>query len=391
MSGLRRVDSGSGAVRKCARGARRRSALLGACLVMVGGVLRAGNEIVLDIEPTSENPRSSEGAFATLQSGRVIFLYTQFYGGAADDSAARIVEIHSEDRGRTWSGPRAVVENAGGNNVMSVSLLRLKSGKLALFYLLKNSWLDCRPRVRFSTDEGGTWSEPKLVVAAPGYFVLNNDRVIQTQAGRLIAPVAFHRSRGTDAGSNRSFDARGIAIWYLSDDEGITWREADGWWAAPEACASGLQEPGVVELVDGALFGWARTSLGAQYGFRSADGGRTWSAPYATEMKSPASPASIKRVPESDELLGVFNDHSGRFPFPKGKRTPLVAAISRDGGATWPMRKAIEEDPDGWYCYTAIHFLDDAVLLGYCAGDKKVGGLNRLRIRRASLDWLREE
>ena len=46
-------------------------------------------------------------------------------------------------------------------------------------------------------DDGATWSEPKRVFDAPGNFVLNNDRVIQTTKGRLIVPVAFHRSRGT--------------------------------------------------------------------------------------------------------------------------------------------------------------------------------------------------
>ena len=55
------------------------------------------------------------------------------------------------------------------------------------------------------------------------------------------------------------------------------------------------------------------------------------------------------------------------------------------------MRKLIESDPEGWYCYTAIHFSGDAVLLGYCAGDPKVGGLNRLRIRRVEMGWLRSE
>ena len=114
------------------------------------------NSVVLNVEPTKENPRNSEGSFARLNSGRIIFYYTQFYGGAADESPARIAAIHSDDGGRTWSAPQPIVENAGGNNVMSVSLLRLASGKLALFYLVKNSWIDCRPYLRLSTDEGAT-------------------------------------------------------------------------------------------------------------------------------------------------------------------------------------------------------------------------------------------
>ena len=137
----------------------------------------AENEVVLNIEPSKENPRNSEGSFVRLKSGRVLFYYSQFYGGSADESPARIAGIHSEDGGRTWSQPEVVLENSAGNNVMSVSLLRLASGKLAFFYVLKNSWLDCRPYVRFSTDESATWSEPKLIKYAYAFEQLTMGRV----------------------------------------------------------------------------------------------------------------------------------------------------------------------------------------------------------------------
>ncbi|MBI5774596.1 MAG: exo-alpha-sialidase [Verrucomicrobia bacterium] len=358
-------------------------------LGLAAASIAAENQVVLNLEPSAENPRNSEGSFVTLKSGRILFYYSQFYGGRADNSPARIAEVHSDDQGRTWSTPMTVVENAAGNNVMSVSLLRLKSGRLAFFHIIKNSWLDCRPWLRISSDEGATWSEPKQVIEAPGYFVLNNDRVIQTSTGRLLVPVAFHRARAADPASGRTFDARAIAMWFYSDDEGATWKEADNWWAIPAVSRSGLQEPGVVELANKKILSWTRTDQGSQYGFASADNGKTWSAPVPVALQSPQSPASIKRLPGTTDLLAIYNDHSGEFPFPKGKRTPLVSAISSDGGKTWQSHKLIEGDPDGWYCYTAIHIVDGAVLLGYCAGDSKVGGLNRLRIRRVGVDWLR--
>ena len=345
------------------------------------------NKIVLELSPSSSNPRNSEGSFATLKSGRILFCFTQFYGGDADDAPARIAEITSDDQGRTWSQPQVVVDNGHNQNVMSVTLLRLHSGKLALFYLInRNLWLDCHPYMKISSDEGVTWSEPKEVFDAPGNFVLNNDRVIQTRSGRLIMPVAFHRSR-TAQDVEQAFDSRALDLWYLSDDEGATWREAKSWWAIPVPSKSGLQEPGVVELADGSLFSWARTDQGCQYGFTSHDGGETWSPPVPTEMKSPVSPASIKRLPHSDSLLAVYNVHSGKFSYPQGKRTPLVAAVSSDNGKSWPIRKEIEGDPQGWYCYTAIHFVDHAVLLAYCAGYPG-HHLDRLRIRRVDVAWL---
>ena len=349
----------------------------------------AESVITLNVDPSKEHPRNSEGSFATLASGRILFIYSQFYGGHGDESPARLVRIHSDDQGRSWSEPKTVVENTAGNNVMSVSLLRLASGKLAMFYCIKNSWIDCRPHMRISTDEGESWTEPKLIQQAPGYFVLNNDRVIQTSKGRLIVPLAFHRSRGTDPHTSKSWDSRAIATWLYSDDEGTTWTESSSWWAMPVRSSSGLQEPGVVELADGSIFSWCRTDQGGQYSFNSTDAAKTFSPPVPSEMKSPNGPASIKRLPGNSELLAIYNDHSGMFPFPPKKRNPLVAAISTDGGKTWPQRKLIESDPDGLYHYTAIHFIGDAMLIGYCAGDSKVGALNRLRIRRITLDWLR--
>ena len=349
------------------------------------------NQLVLRIDPTPEYPRNSEGSFVSLEDGTILYAYTQFYGGTDDHSQARIVKIESIDDGLTWSESSLLVENTGEQNVMSASLLRLKSGNIALFYLIKNSLHDLKPYMHVSTDETETWSEPYSMITAPGYFVMNNDRVIQLKEGRLIAPVAFHRPIYHN--ENISADWRGIAMWYLSDDEGKTWYESTNWWGlpVPDVARSGLQEPGVVELSDGSIFSWSRTIVGAQYGFRSNDEGETFSAPEPTNLVSPLSPASIKRIPGTPDLLAVYNDHSGRFPFAAKRRNPLVVAISQDGGQTWPIAKMIESDLDGHYCYTAIHFIDDYVLLGYCAGflsQKDMYGLNPHRIRRVKIEWL---
>lgn len=347
--------------------------------------------MVLNIEPTPEHPRNSEGSFITLKDGRLLFIYTQFFGGDSDHSSAKIVSIQSKDEGRTWDATaKTLIENKGGANVMSVSLLRLKSGRIALFYLIKNTWLDCRPYVRFSDDEAQTWSEPVPMLQAPGYFVMNNDRVIQHSSGRLLAPLAFHRARIDDPNSSKAFDGRGIALWVISDDEGQTWKEAPQWQALPTpATHTGLQEPGLVELKDTSLLAFFRTDQGLLYECRSTDRGQTWTPVIPGPLKSPTSPASIERLPDSCDLLAVWNDHSGDHPMVAKKRTPLVVALSRDDGKTWGNKNLIESDPDGWYCYTAIHWVKDAVLLAYCSGDSKVGGLNRLRIRRLEIDSLK--
>ncbi len=343
-----------------------------------------------DINPSPDHPRSSEGSFVTLRSGRIVFAYSQFSEGQHDHSPSAIVEITSDDQGRTWSKPRVVVPTGKYQNIMSVSLLRLASGKLARFHAVKQTkWLDCHVVMSISSDEGVTWTPPKLIMDAPGYFVLNNDRVVQTASGRLIVPLGYHRTT-TMTDDRPAWDSRAISMWYYSDDEGATWKESSTWWAIPVVSNSGLQEPGVVQLADGSLYAWARTDQGYQYEFSSLDQGVSWSAPRPSPLVSPESPASIKRVPGTKTLMAVYNDHSGRVPAPSSprQRAPLAVAFSVDGAKTWGPSQVIEEDLTGWFCYTAIHFTGDAVLLSYCAGNNELGRLSRLRVRRIPLTSL---
>ncbi len=323
-----------------------------------------------------------------------MFAYTRFTGGGDDNATADIAAVYSADGGLTWpKSPEIIVKNDAAENVMSASLLRLRDGRLALFYLKKNGLDDCRLWLRLSSDEARTWGPAALAIPAPGYFVVNNDRIIQLGSGRLIAPAAFHRLKGEDRHDMKNFDPRAIALFFLSDDDGQTWRESATWWALPNLTGTGLQEPGAIELRDGTLYGWARTDRGGQYELISKDGGDTWTPPVPSPFKSPNSPLSMKRVPGSGDLLAVWNDHSGRFPFPKdhalyGGRTPLVSAVSRDEGKTWEHFKEVEADPRAGYCYTAIGFLGKHAFLAYWMAESRAGATaTRLRLRRLAVDW----
>lgn len=143
-----------------------------------------------------------------------------------------------------------------------------------------------------------------------------------------------------------------------------------------------------MELKDGRLLMLCRTDQGCQYRSWSTDGGITWSPAEPTAIRSPLSPASLARIPKTGDLLLVWNNHEGIDAARRGKRTPLTVALSRDEGETWEQVKNLEDDPDGWYCYTAIEFVDHQVLLGHCAGNSQVGGLNCTQITRFDLEWL---
>jgi hypothetical protein len=201
-----------------------------------------------------------------------------------------------------------------------------------------------------------------------GYFVVNNNRAVQLRSGRIVLPAAQH-----DRGKDKPGFHRGVAQCFFSDDGGQTWQRGKSRVEAPEKSRSGLQEPLVVERTDGRLMMLCRTDQGSQFRSYSSDGGDTWTDAEPTDITSPLSPASIARLPKSGDLLMVWNDHANVDPKLKGKRTPLTVAISKDDGKTWTSRRTLYDDPAGWYCYTAIAFVDGRVLLGHCAGTQAKG------------------
>lgn len=344
----------------------------------------------LRLPPVAGNPRNSEGDFVQLADGRWLFVYTHFDGGDNDHAAAHLAGRFSADGGQTWTHEDVVVlPNEGEMNTMSVSLLRLLDGRLALFYLRKHALGDCRPYLRTSDDEAKTWSNPVEIIPPTeiGYYVVNNDRVIQLPGGRLIVPAALHSAGLLEP----VFSPYGKIVCYVSDDGGETWQR--GQEVLVETRASGdpvmVQEPGVVPLQDGRLMMFCRTDAGSQYLAYSGDAGVSWSPLRASEIISPRSPASIKRIPGTGDLLLVWNNHDRIAKELTGKRTPLTVALSQDDGEHWERMKTLEDDPNGWYCYTAIAFTGDAILLAYCAGDSRDNtGLDTLQLTHVPLAWL---
>lgn len=328
---------------------------------------------VLVLNPGPDNPRNSEGDFITLNDGRILYIYSHYTGTSSDDHAhAFLAGRYSSDNGDTWSNEDVrIVDQEGTMNVMSVSLLRLQNGEIALFYLKKNSTTDCIPVLRLSKDEAKTWSDPvPCIKDKEGYFVLNNNRVIQLKSGRLLFAVALHQIPGEEKAS-----AVGQIWSYFSDDNGLTWQSGD---KVENTGNIVTQEPGLIELKSGDIMMFLRTTAGVQYFSWSNDKGETWSPVEPGNLKSPCSPASIARIPSTGDLMVVWNDNGT-----DQNRTPLNIAISKDEGRTWTNNKILENDPKGSYCYSAIHFVDNNLLLGYFNW-QTIG----VTIKKIKTDWL---
>ena len=314
----------------------------------------AGEAIVSEVAPPSpDNPRNTEGDVVVLSDGRLLVAWSDFRGGAADHSEGRISSRISSDGGRTWGRRMTLQENVGRQNVMSTSLLRSRtSGDILLFYGVKHSASDLHFWMRRSSDEAVSWSEPVLVDSQPGYSVMNNDRVVQLNDGRLLAPIAFTEEVFKPGTAFRT-------VVYFSDDDGRSWTRSPSELEAP---ARGAMEPGLVELSDGRLLQIIRTQTGKIWHSYSADRGETWRPAEPWTLPSPEAPATIVRLPGS-RLALFYNPNYVEGADHGGPRTPLAVSVSSDEGVSWTPPRAIEDDPAMSFSYVSATPHQDRLLL----------------------------
>lgn len=303
------------------------------------------------------NSRNSESDIIKLNNGDLLLGWTEFYAGnGADDGSARIVGRISKDGGRSWGDKYTLIEHTDALNVMEVSFLRLKDGSIALFYFKKIREAvfilpsykvdltkpgDCRLMMRVSKDEGKSFIMEKQITGPDRYLESANGRSLRLKSGRILIEI----------------DNLESSACIYSDDDGKNWRE--GQFVKPVA-GPGF-EPIAVELKDGRVMMFIRTSLGGQFQTISNDGGETWSEPLLSVFKGSGSPMAIERIPSTGDLIAVWNNDVGS---PRA-RTPLTAAISKDEGKTWENYRNIEDNTNDGFTYPAITWVNDTALISY--------------------------
>lgn len=323
---------------------------------------------VLMLETDENNSRNGEGAFLRLKDGRILYAYSKFGSGTAEDyDSADIAAVFSVDDGETWGEHRVLIKcDADKINLMCVSLLRMENGDLGLFALCNltedtNDFLLWR-----SANEGETWSEPTYCINAPGkWHCVENQRVIRLKSGRIIIPTNY-----TPGYNRTNFSPLSAMVVFASDDDGTSWYKLSEEVHLPtnKNTKTGLQESAFFQRDDGVIVAYSRTDRGCQYRCESTDDGKTWSEPYPDMFfTSPEAPIVLLKGMEA--VYAVFNPtpvYTGRvYKLDTWGRTPFILALSHNDGDSFEEIYCLEDSTENGCCYGAIFEGEDYLLVSY--------------------------
>ncbi|QOV38761.1 exo-alpha-sialidase [Streptomyces ferrugineus] len=315
---------------------------------------------------------------------------------AADHGHIDIVLKRSTDGGRTW-GPLEVAADNNWHLAGNPAPVVLDTGRILLVYLrnhadatedgiLRGEVSDADGRriwVRYSDDDGVTWSTSKEITAQvkrPGWrwYATTPGHAIQLGTGRVVVP-ANHTipPTGADIGTEARYNS-GHCL--LSDDRGETWRigyvdeNTDGYINVNETTAA--------ELPDGRVYFNTRNdsmSPGNRADAYSEDGGETLVKPFRPQagLIAPVCEASVLHLRDPDVLL-----YSG--PADPAARALMAIRASTDGGVTWRSAHTADGLPAA---YSDLVRIDaDTVGLLYETGD--FGPYETLTFRRVPVTEL---
>ncbi len=355
------------------------------------------DHIVIPLPGQAAASRGYSGSIVELKDGSLLFACGNA-GGTLPGGG--IIGFRSADGGRTWGAPFRMQPNVARRETIAPSLLRLRDGRLLFAYNVLNNWegadhrtYDGRVYVRWSSDEGRTWSDQFSVMHHPGFHTVQPQHVIQLATGRIVVPAEWSRQVGGGEAGHC------VSLSYFSDD-GQTWCRGNNY----VDVGSTTEEPSVVELKDGRLMMVFRCLKGYVGKAYSTDRGDTWSPGEMTSLGAPMAPCTIHRVPTTGDLLLLWcNNPDAPGLHARGEkqetvamgglqrrlgdlRTPLTAAISHDEGTTWEHLRNIGDKPREDYGYQGVTFIEGGkvALVNYNA-------LDGIHVTRIGVEWFYEK
>ena len=288
-------------------------------------------------------------------------LYLVYHGGAGEYASDTAVYGSRLKKGSPdWTPPIAIARDpfrALGNAVV----WQAPDGLVWLFYVVRHgeTWSTSRIQAKVSRDNAVTWSDAFPLHDEPGMMVRN--RPIVLHDGAYLLPIYHEVGNDTE-----SVGAASTSLFLRYEPGAGRWSET-----GRIRSRNGNIQPAVAELAPGHLVAYCRrgggygpTTQGWLVRAGSRDGGRTWSDGRDSAFPNPNAAVDFLKL-RSGNLLLVFNDSMTA-------RTPLVAALSRDGDRTYPFRRAVAEGPGDFAYPIALQTPDGIIHLVYTSDGRRV-------------------
>lgn len=275
--------------------------------------------------------------------------------GTGDWEDIDILSRISRDGGVTWEPTRQLVDAGTKPAHNGVALVDASDGSLHFVYCVNYS-----QAFHMRSDDGGrTFSHPKEITETfrrfEGQFLWNviatgPGHGLQLRAGRFIIPTWL-----SNGGKRHRPSAVGVIY---SDDHGATWQAGD---LVPNTLIN-MSETGAVEREDGSVLLNIRSEDRERRRATAAskDGARKWSRPkFDPALVEPVCFGALTRLnwPEPGRAGQILfsnpdsQSHSGKHGASYDgnmDRVNLTIRLSRDDGATWPVRRVLEPGVTGY-------------------------------------------
>ncbi|QIF03170.1 sialidase family protein [Roseimicrobium sp. ORNL1] len=275
-------------------------------------------------------------------------LWALWYAGGPDEPGEGkgnyVMLVTRGDDGKSWSGPRLVIDPPGDVRAYDPTLWHDPQGRLWLFWAQSSHWWDGRSGTwaivtENSGDENPRWSEPQRLCNG----IMMNKPTVRSN-GEWLLPVsmwAMPVDKRTREEHRHNLPEESGAQVVISRNKGHTFAFL-GKTRAPENI---FDEHMVVERKDGSLWMLIRTKAGIAESI-STDGGKTWTPGAPSKIPHVNSRFFIRRL-NSGKLLLVRHN-----PPDMKTRSHLTAWLSDDDGITWTGGLMLDERkgvsyPDG--------------------------------------------
>jgi predicted neuraminidase len=283
---------------------------------------------------TAPFPESHASTIAETPAG----LVAAWFGGTKERNPDVGIWVSRIENGK-WTAPVEVANGIVNEKLRYACwnpvLYQIPKGDLMLFYKVGPNVAGWKGFLVTSKDNGKTWSKP--VELQDGYLGPVKNKPVLLANGELWCPSSTEGEHG----------------WRLhfevTPDFGKTWRKVG---PLNDGKTIKAIQPSLLTYANGDMQVLCRSQSRSIVESWSKDGGKTWSEVAPSSLPNNNSGTDAVTLKDGRQLL-VYNHVKPPAGQPKGARTPLNVAVSKDG-KNWEAVLVLEDSPISQYSYPSV-------------------------------------